>query len=192
MDCCELQFVIFIFSLKLTFFIKQNGTEIASNNEDFILIHDKQVLRINTVNKDHQNDFYCLVSNSFASLQRYFHITVLTKAQWSKFTPWTPCSETCGKGFQVRTRICLMSNGEKPLIDVKCEGDDFESQTCIISECIDDNGWKEWSDFTPCSKTCGTGYQVKRRQCKIQKDFRGVGKCEGSAEEYKYCKNPAC
>ena len=85
-----------------------------------------------------------------------------------------------------------MSDGGKPPSDVKCTGEASESRACDMGECFAEDGWTEWSDFTPCSKTCDTGYQVKRRYCQLPKAKRVDGKCDGPTEEYKYCRIRNC
>lgn len=49
-------------------------------------------------------------------------------------------------------------------------------QWCMSGRCVPidaqhaglpaiDGDWSEWSDYTPCSRTCGGGVQIKRRRC---------------------------
>lgn len=116
------------------------------------------------------------------------------KAKWTPWSAWSACSaeEECGTGFQAHLRECLLPNGEKPSDsdESDCHGENFGSRHCK-NECVIE-GWTEWSDYTPCSKSCGTGYQMKTRECKVPKEQR-VGKiCKGLSEAYKYCTNPAC
>ena len=37
---------------------------------------------------------------------------------------------------------------------------------CVwIDDSLIDGGWAEWSHWTECSRSCGTGVQTRRRRC---------------------------
>lgn len=55
-----------------------------------------------------------------------------------------------------------------------------------------DGGWSEWSEFTYCSRSCGQGYRVKRRNCDNPKPRNGGKKCAGRDELYEYCEIRRC
>ena len=46
---------------------------------------------------------------------------------WAFWSPWTPCSSSCGRGSRTRTRTC--DNGEAG--DAGCQGESFEFDMCI-------------------------------------------------------------
>ena len=60
--------------------------------------------------------------------------------------------------------------------------------------CLDpvDGGWSEWSDFSECTTTCGTGYQTRERTCNNPKPAHGGRDCQGEKFELKECKKDSC
>lgn len=76
---------------------------------------------------------------------------------------WLPCSASCGSGFQIRERLC---NG------VICPERERQARTCNVEACSakekqlkDKILWDTWSDWLPCSETCGEGVQMRIRKC---------------------------
>ncbi len=45
--------------------------------------------------------------------------------------------------------------------------------------------WTEWTEFSGCSKTCGSGSKTRTRIC-------NGGKCSGEAIETKLCQTEEC
>uniref|UniRef100_A0A915PU21 Peptidase M12B domain-containing protein n=1 Tax=Setaria digitata TaxID=48799 RepID=A0A915PU21_9BILA len=73
---------------------------------------------------------------------------------------WLPCSVSCGLGFQLRERLC---NGSL------CGSSQKQARTCNEKNC-DENVtllqlWSEWTDWLPCSASCGEGVQLRVRKC---------------------------
>ncbi|XP_041362930.1 uncharacterized protein LOC121378713 [Gigantopelta aegis] len=87
---------------------------------------------------------------------------------WGKWSEWTQCSKKCGYGRRERERLC---NNPSPVHGgVVCDGRHFESESCFGSDCknpkYDNVLMSEWSDFTPCSITCGAyGQQESVKMC---------------------------
>ncbi|VDN00218.1 unnamed protein product, partial [Onchocerca ochengi] len=73
---------------------------------------------------------------------------------------WLPCSVSCGLGFQLRERLCDGS---------LCASEQKQARTCNENDCNDDGVvlqlWSDWSDWLPCSASCGEGIQIRVRRC---------------------------
>jgi hypothetical protein len=82
---------------------------------------------------------------------------------------WTSCSKSCGTGVQSRTfdvdRDAAHGGEECPT-----EMD----RTCNKQKCPIDSKFSKWSNYGPCSKTCGTGIKIKTRSVVTDPKFGGV------------------
>uniref|UniRef100_T1JBH1 Spondin-1 n=1 Tax=Strigamia maritima TaxID=126957 RepID=T1JBH1_STRMM len=84
----------------------------------------------------------------------------------SPWSPWSECSVTCGKGTMYRTRRYL-----DPSVQKMCTLNTRETTFCMSSiEC--ENGFQDdgicmvtaWSDWSPCTVTCGKGTRFRVRE----------------------------
>ncbi|CAB3990632.1 A disintegrin and metallo ase with thrombospondin motifs adt-1-like isoform X2, partial [Paramuricea clavata] len=93
---------------------------------------------------------------------------------WAPWSKWSHCSNPCGPGTQSRGRMCIApSQGPCP------EGEWHEAKKCVGSVCYTEN-WGEWSKWSECSKSCGIGTRMRRRQCPGQR-------CLGRSKDHKHC-----
>ena len=53
-------------------------------------------------------------------------------------------------------------------------------------------GFTPWSDFTPCSKSCGGGMTRKARTCKNPAPAHGGEDCKGDNVQAKSCNEQPC
>lgn len=62
----------------------------------------------------------------------------------------------------------------------------------LIRVCVYIGEWGCWSDWSPCSVSCGVGSRHRARKClSMGTDLNGSG-CEGSSVEYGECEQPLC
>ncbi|KAI6243893.1 Apple domain-containing protein [Aphelenchoides fujianensis] len=106
---------------------------------------------------------------------------------WTAWSAWTGCSASCGGGTKSRTRACR--NGREcvgPAEDVRDCGEEpcpyFSQWT---KPCPTWGPWERWSD---CSKSCGMGERVRKREC-----LNGLGDdCVGTNEDHMFCNQQTC
>ncbi|RMX45920.1 hypothetical protein pdam_00011012 [Pocillopora damicornis] len=104
---------------------------------------------------------------------------------------WTRCSNPCGNGTSFRYRTCT---NPAPLHGGKyCEGDLYEMMDCEGNECPVNGGFSDWSEWNTCSVTCGTGFQLRQRNCTNPPPAHGGQKCDSEDfTEVRNCTASAC
>ena len=108
--------------------------------------------------------------------------------KWSQWQPWTPCSTTCGNGYQKRSRFVTQP---AQYFGKQCLGGALQTQQCNNLPCPVDCQWSQWSIWTPCSKSCGTGSQHRSRT--VTQQALNFGKqCVGEISETQQCNNHPC
>ncbi|KAK3539221.1 hypothetical protein QTP86_030738, partial [Hemibagrus guttatus] len=71
---------------------------------------------------------------------------------------------------------------------------------CISGECVVvgklpetvNGGWGQWSTWSHCSRTCGSGVQSADRECDEPKPAFGGKYCTGERKRYRMCNTLAC
>ncbi|KAM4629779.1 hemicentin-1 [Polymixia lowei] len=109
---------------------------------------------------------------------------------WGSWLPWSPCSETCGKGMQTRIRLC---NNPPPAFDgSQCEGPDSQTQVCKERPCPVDGKWSSWVSWGACSVSCGGGTRQRTRLCASPAPQHGGRQCEGNDVHIDFCNSDPC
>ncbi|XP_035769457.1 A disintegrin and metalloproteinase with thrombospondin motifs 17 isoform X1 [Neolamprologus brichardi] len=85
---------------------------------------------------------------------------------------------------------------DPPLDGTECGADKW----CRAGECVSktpipqhvDGDWSPWSQWSLCSRTCGTGVQFRQRKCDHPPPGPGGRHCPQASVEHKACEAPPC
>lgn len=85
---------------------------------------------------------------------------------------------------------------DPPLDGTECGADKW----CRAGECVSktpipqhvDGDWSPWSQWSMCSRTCGTGAQFRQRKCDNPPPGPGGRHCQKTSVEHKACEGPPC
>ncbi|XP_042320317.1 semaphorin-5A [Sceloporus undulatus] len=104
---------------------------------------------------------------------------------WTPWTLWSPCSTSCGIGFQVRQRSC--SNPSPRHGGRVCVGQNREERYCNEHLlCSPQVFWTGWGAWERCTAQCGGGIQARHRTCENGPD------CPGCNVEFQACNTSPC
>ncbi|XP_022809510.1 furin-like [Stylophora pistillata] len=115
------------------------------------------------------------LTNSFSTVELPTQLNIIksTVGNSSDWSSWSECSVTCGNGIQQRTRPCTQGSS--------CEGSDKETKTCSRRICPKpapiNGGYSDWSDWSPCSRSCEGGSRERRRSCTKPLPANGGADC---------------
>ncbi|KAL6456161.1 hypothetical protein MHYP_G00360120 [Metynnis hypsauchen] len=106
------------------------------------------------------------------------------------WSPWQPCTHDDGgentSACQCRARSC---DSPAP----QCGGSECVGATIEVANCSRNGGWTPWSSWSPCSTSCGVGFEVRQRSCNNPAPRHGGRVCVGQAREERLCnENTAC
>ncbi|KAK3083098.1 hypothetical protein FSP39_013942 [Pinctada imbricata] len=109
---------------------------------------------------------------------------------WGNWGSWSSCPVTCGTGQRTRTRNC--DNPAQSGKGQDCQGPYSDALTCTLSPCAVDGAWGDWTAWTTCTKTCGTGKQVRSRACNNPAAAYGGVPCTGDTSQTLDCNTQGC
>ena len=55
-----------------------------------------------------------------------------------------------------------------------------------------DGAWNKWEEWSPCSKTCGLGDRIRKRECNNPAPLFGGKSCDGNATQTEMCMKEKC
>ncbi|EUB62928.1 Hemicentin-1 [Echinococcus granulosus] len=149
-------------------------------------------LRIVGVSEKDEGIYHCVASSYQGEvISDPATIQVQIPGGWSEWMPWQPCSATCGRGVQMRGRLCespAPRNG-----GAYCVGENAETRACLQAFCPVDGVWGSWGPWSACSSTCGAGLRHRSRKCDSPPPGNGGKPCPGEAMEDVLCEDlPLC
>ncbi|VDH96262.1 Hypothetical predicted protein [Mytilus galloprovincialis] len=127
----------------------------------------------NSTEGDICNDHYCPVDGN-----------------WTDWSEWNSCSDTCGGGLTLRYRNC--SNPEPQFGGIDCIGNRTENYSCNTHYCPVDGSWAEWSEWDNCTDACGGGLQFRNRTCSDPEPQFGGIDCVGNSVDNNVCNEHEC
>ncbi|ROT80008.1 putative hemicentin-1 isoform X7, partial [Penaeus vannamei] len=110
--------------------------------------------------------------------------------RWSSWSSWGSCTATCGGGQRRRFRTC--DNPGPSQGGRACTGPDTDSEACNTVKCPVNGAWSSWSEWSPCSMTCGLGMRVRSRLCNNPYPGFGGAPCVGEERETSSCEGDTC
>ncbi|KAM9324527.1 hemicentin-1 [Gastrophryne carolinensis] len=109
---------------------------------------------------------------------------------WSAWGSWTACSVSCGGGLRQRTREC--SSPAPQYGGHKCEGNDYDKESCNRDLCPVNGNWGSWSSWSSCSRTCNGGQRRRYRVCDSPAPLNNGRGCVGMDSEMQKCSTEMC
>lgn len=111
--------------------------------------------------------------------------------EWSQFSQ---CTRSCGGGKQKRWRRCnnpTPKHGGKSCARL---GHASQTQPCNSFPCPIHGNYSEWSGFESCTRTCGGGKLIRRRNCTSPPPAHGGRNCSGlgPSTDSIECNNQSC
>ncbi|KAJ7354891.1 hypothetical protein OS493_029450, partial [Desmophyllum pertusum] len=135
--------------------------------------------------------FYPSQWNGHICMRIELYGCVIVDGGYTPWSDWTTCSNSCGNGTSFRYRSCSnpapLNGGEN------CTGESINMKECVGTSCPVDGGFSDWSNWTLCSASCGTGFQLRTRNCSNPLPVHGGKLCDSrNSSEARICMMPVC
>lgn len=117
---------------------------------------------------------------------------------WTEWSDWSACKinslSACEPNSAhknpvvIRTRTRSCTNPSPRFNGRLCVGAEKEEEICtheMINPCHANSQWSSWGAWEACSKSCGEGFQMRRRVCNGRS-------CIGCNQEWKTCNSHRC
>ncbi|XP_061094685.1 semaphorin-5A [Conger conger] len=103
-----------------------------------------------------------------------------------RFGPWSGW-KTCGHsdGGSVGSCLCRTRACDSP--SPQCDGQQCQGPSVEVTNCSRNGAWTPWTSWSPCSTSCGIGFQVRQRTCSNPTPRHGGRVCVGQNREERYC-----
>lgn len=127
-------------------------------------------------------------------VQRPFgvHDSTLSLGRWHTLWGWTGLWPRCV--LWKRSPYCEGKTGHGPVLDFIIRLDCSVMQQMLIAVVFFqvDGRWGKWSMFASCSRTCGGGIQLSKRECNNPVPTNGGKYCQGVRVKYRSCSLNPC
>lgn len=112
-------------------------------------------------------------------------------SEWSNFTE---CTQLCNGGQQKRSRQCNNPAPKHGGQNCSRLGPATDVQSCNTFPCPIHGGYSEWTGFDSCTRTCGGGMLIRRRNCTNPPPAHGGRDCSslGPSLESIECNTQKC
>ncbi|XP_054724810.1 semaphorin-5A-like [Uloborus diversus] len=117
--------------------------------------------------------------------------------QWTEWSAWSACSQTCGVAIKMRRRSC--GNPAPKHGGHNCIGPDKDEIYCATNPPCPaftrspiHGHWSEWTAWSECSSPCGGGMQTRERRCDDPAPQFGGHECYGCHQDFRICNTHLC
>ncbi|KAL3886467.1 hypothetical protein ACJMK2_026452 [Sinanodonta woodiana] len=116
--------------------------------------------------------------------------TMNCQGEWATWNMWSDCTTPCAEGTHIRVRHCLFS--DNITVANNCPGESIDTESCRNVLCPGPGVWTEWTQWSACSTSCGSGFRYIARFCINPNTEKEKHDCLGRAVESQSCQIQQC